>query len=137
MKHLPHLILCGLLAAAGHLYAEPPAAEPESPAEVPVVQAVDGAALEGKIGSEVVVEGVIKAVGKTQTGTITFLNFGDRNTGFVVVVFQKSYASFPDGLDGYANQKVRVRGTLEKYKDRQVQMQLTTPDQLEVVPEAP
>jgi hypothetical protein len=125
------------LAALGSLHAEPVEAEPAAAVEAPILQAVDQAALEAKLGSEVVVEGVIKAVGKTPTGTITFLNFGDRKTGFVAIIFQKAYASFPDGFDGYANQKVRVRGTLEKYQDRQVQLQLTTPDQIEVVQETP
>lgn len=137
-KFLPIVFGCCVLLVPAGLKAEPMDAEPAAAAaEAPVLQAVDVAGLEAKLGSEVIVEGVIKAVGKTPTGTITFLNFGDRKTGFVAVIFQKAYASFPDGLDGYANQKVRIRGTIEKYQDRQVQMQLTTPDQIEVVQETP
>lgn len=116
--------------------APSPVAEPSAPenaAAAPVVQADNTAELQGKIGSEVIVEGVIKAVGKTSGDGITFLNFGERKTGFVAVVFRKSYDKFPEGFDKYANQKVRVRGTLEDFKGKQVQITVSTPDQLEIV----
>jgi DNA/RNA endonuclease YhcR with UshA esterase domain len=114
--------------------ASTPSAETAAPA---VVQADDAASLEAKVGSEVIVEGVVKDVGKTSGGGINFINFGDRKTGFTAVVFRSDAEKFPEGFDKYANQKVRVRGTLEKYQDRQIQIKVSTPDQLEIVPAAP
>jgi len=80
----------------------------------------------------VIVEGTVRNVGKGPNDSITFLNFGDRRAGFVAVVFAAAYDKFPDGLDGYAQQKVRVRGQLEKYRDQQLQIKITTADQLEI-----
>ena len=117
--------------------AEAPAAEQTTATAPAVVPAEDTAALESKIGSEVIVEGVVRDVGKTSGDGITFINFGDRRTGFVAVVFRSSYENFPEGFEKYAGQKVRVRGTLEKYQDRQIQLKVSTPDQLEVVAAAP
>jgi len=93
--------------------------------------------LQANVGSEVTVEGVIKAVGKGPNDGITFLNFGDRKSGFVGVVFRSSYDNFPEGFDQYANQQVRVRGTLENFKDRQIQIRVSTPDQLEIIAAQP
>jgi len=101
--------------------------------DVAVIQADNLAELQTKVGSEIVVEGVVKEVSKAPGDSITFLNFGERKSGFVVVVFRSSYDKFPEGLEKFANQKVRVRGTLESYKDRQVQIRVSTPDQLEIV----
>jgi hypothetical protein len=122
---------------APDLRAEDAVAEEAAPAEeaaaVPVVPAEDTAALEAKVGTEVIVEGTVRNVGKGQNDGITFLNFGDRRAGFVAVVFAAAYGNFPDGFDGYAQQKVRVRGQLEKYRDQQLQIKITTADQLEIV----
>ena len=115
------------------------APESESPAaasEASVIQSEDLASMESKIGSEVIIEGVVADVGGGTNGNITFLNFGDRRTGFVAVVFRPAYDKFPDGFDKYAQQKVRVRGSLEKYRDRQIQIKIVTPDQLEIVESA-
>lgn len=112
------------------------APESESPAaasEAPVIQSEDLASMESKIGSEVIIEGVVADVGGGTNGNITFLNFGDRRTGFVAVVFRPAYDKFPEGFDKYAQQKVRVRGSLEKYRDRQIQIKIFTPDQIEIV----
>lgn len=116
--------------------AAPPAAPAAPAAEAPVFQAEDTAGMEAKVGREVIVEGVVRNVGKGANEGITFLNFGDRRTGFVAVVFRPAYDKFPDGFDQYAQQKVRVRGQLEKYRDQQVQIKIFTPDQIEVVSEA-
>jgi len=51
-------------------------------------------------------------------------------------VFRPAYDKFPDGFDKYAQQKVRVRGQLEKYRDQQMQMKLFTPDQIEIIESA-
>jgi hypothetical protein len=109
-------------------------AEPVAPA---VVQAEDTASLQTKVGSEVIVEGVVKSVGKGPNDGITFLNFGDRKSGFVAVIFRPTYDKFPDGFDKYSNQKVRVKGALENFRDRQLQIRISTPDQLEIIATTP
>ncbi|MEY3481917.1 MAG: hypothetical protein RIQ71_2692 [Verrucomicrobiota bacterium] len=109
----------------------------DAAAEALVVQATDAAGLEAKVGSDVIVEGVVKEVGGTSGGGITFINFGERKTGFTAIVLRSSMDKFPEGFDKYVSQNVRVRGTLEKYKDRQIQIKITTPDQLEIVSAAP
>ena len=158
MSKIPLLLSFMLLAAGGiraQEQAEAPVATPEvapeaeesatsaegapnseSPtaaSEAPVIQSEDLASMESKIGSEVIIEGVVADVGGGTNGNITFLNFGDRRTGFVAVVFRPAYDKFPEGFDKYAQQKVRVRGSLEKYRDRQIQIKIFTPDQIEIV----
>ena len=147
MSKLPLLLSFMLLAASGiraQEEAEAPSATPEAEAsatsaegapapEAPVIQAEDLASMESKIGSEVIIEGVVANVGRGPNGNITFLNFGDRRTGFVAVVFRPAYEKFPEGFDKYAQQKVRVRGSLEKYRDHQIQIKIFTPDQIEIV----
>ncbi|MEX1110980.1 MAG: OB-fold nucleic acid binding domain-containing protein [Chthoniobacterales bacterium] len=136
---MKQLILWSALVVliAPDLRAEDAVAAEAKPAEeatgVPVVPAEDSAALVAKVGTEVIVEGTVRNVGRGQNDGITFLNFGDRRAGFVAVVFAAAYSNFPDGFDGYAQQKVRVRGQLEKYRDQQLQIKITTADQLEIV----
>lgn len=151
MKTAPKILLLALVMTGGiraeeeaATVTEPapaaeatPAVEAAPAAEVPVLAAEDTAAMETKVGSEVVVEGVVANVGSGTNDGITFLNFGDRRTGFVAVIFRPSYDKFPEGFTKYAQQKVRVRGTMEKFKDRQLQIRISTPDQLEIVPAEP
>jgi hypothetical protein len=118
------------------LFAATPHAEEAALADAAkVVSAENVAELEQLVGSDVIVEGVVRNVGKAPGDSITFLNFGDRKSGFVAIVFQSAYGQFPDGLDKFAQQKVRVSGTLEKYRDRQIQIKISTPDQIQVVEE--
>jgi len=117
--------------------AAEPAATPDAGAEPVVIQAEDTAAMQSKVGSEVIIEGFVKNVGKGPNDGMTFINFGDRKTGFVAVVFRPAYDKFPEGFEKYANQKVRVRGALENFRDRQMQIKISTPDQLEIVASAP
>lgn len=126
------VVLLSLLCLASSRAQEVAATE----GETKVIQAENVAELEGLVGSDVVVEGIVRNVGKAPGDSITFLNFGDRKSGFVAVVFQSAYGQFPDGLDKFAQQKVRVTGKLEKYRDRQIQIKISTPDQIEVVEEA-
>ena len=130
MKTLASLIIVALAMAQGVR------AQEQSTADVPVIQAEDTSALDSNIGSEVIVEGVVRQVGTGPNDSIKFLNFGDRQTGFVAVIFKPAFSHFPEGFDHYAQQRVRVRGTLEKYRDKQVQIRINTPDQLEIVTEA-
>lgn len=123
-----------MLALAGLVRAEDAETPTPSPAaDAPVFQAEDTAGMEAKIGTDIVVEGVVRAVGTGPNEGITFLNFGDRRTGFVAVVFRPAYEKFPEGFDKYAQQKVRVKGRVERYRDRQLQIKIFTPDQLEII----
>jgi len=140
MKTLPTILLLALVMTGGIRAEEetatatetaPAAATPA--ADAPVLAAEDASAMESKVGSEVVVEGVVANVGTGPNDGITFLNFGDRRTGFVAVIFRPAYDKFPEGFSKYAQQKVRVRGTLEKFQDRQMQVKIFTPDQLEII----
>jgi hypothetical protein len=127
MKTLAAILVFTMAAAFGGR------AEEAAAVEVPVIPAEDRAALEAKVGSEVIVEGVIKEIGSGPNDGIKFLNFGNRKQGFVAVVFRASFDKFPQGFDQYLQQQVRVRGTLETYRDTQIQIRVTTPDQIEVV----
>ncbi|MEX1009820.1 MAG: OB-fold nucleic acid binding domain-containing protein [Chthoniobacterales bacterium] len=133
------LVMTGGIRAEEETVTEavPVAPAPVPAVEVPVMAAEDTAALEAQVGSEVVVEGVVANVGTGPNDGITFLNFGDRRTGFVAVVFRPAYDKFPEGFSKYAQQKVRVRGTLEKFQDRQLQVKIFTADQLEIAEAAP
>lgn len=114
--------------------AEPAATEAVAPV---LINAQDTASMRSKVGTEVIVEGVVKGVGKGPNDGITFLNFGERKSGFVAVIFRSSYEKFPEGFDQYSKQKVRVKGSLENYRDRQVQIRISTPDQLEILASEP
>jgi DNA/RNA endonuclease YhcR with UshA esterase domain len=141
---IPLILLLLALSAPDYLRAQATAAEEpaaavtepaatDAAAEVPVIPAEDTASMEAKVGSEVIVEGVVRDVGKGSNDSITFLNFGDRNSGFTVVAFRAVYDKFPEGFDKFSGQKVRVRGQLEKYRDRTMQIRLSTPDQIKVI----
>jgi hypothetical protein len=114
--------------------AEPAATKAVAPV---VINAEDTASMTSKVGSEVIVEGMVNGVGKGHNDEITFLNFGDRKSGFVAVIFRPAYEKFPEGFDQYSNQKVRVKGSLENYRDRQMQIRISTPDQLEILASEP
>jgi DNA/RNA endonuclease YhcR with UshA esterase domain len=132
------LALPAMVRAQAAATEEPAATETEAAAETPaleapVVAAEDIAGMDSKVGSEIIVEGVVRNVGKGSNDGITFLNFGDRRSGFVAVAFSSVYDKFPEGFDRYNGQKVRVRGMLEKFRDRQLQIRISTPDQIEIV----
>lgn len=142
MKTFPLLLLL-LIGASPLVLAEEKASPEPKPAatadaaELVVIQAEDTAAMQSKVGSDVIIEGVVKNIGKGPNDGITFINFGDRKTGFVAVIFRPAYDKFPEGFDKYANQKVRVKGALENYRDRQLQIKILTPEQLEIVASDP
>lgn len=106
-------------------------------AELPVILATDNAALEAKDGQEVIVEGYVQNVGFAPAGGIKFLNFGPRDSGFVAVIFRDAVRRFEDGLDKFKHQNVRIRGRLEKYRESQMQIRITDPEQIEIVNPAP
>ncbi|MEI7864286.1 MAG: OB-fold nucleic acid binding domain-containing protein [Chthoniobacterales bacterium] len=138
-NRFPALFVSAIFALSVARAEEPVPASTETTAAdaSTAIPAEDMSALEAKVGRDAVVEGFVKRVGKTADESITFLNFGDSKSGFVAVVFRSAVGAFPEGFNKYANQKVRVRGMLEKYKDRQIQIVIITPDQLEVVESAP
>jgi len=96
------------------------------------IAALDYNALMDAIGKKVVVRGIVTRVGNTPDGKITFLNFGNkRDSGFVAIVFEKSYPQFPDGLKGFSGKEVRVSGVLELYKNQQPQIVIHSASQIQ------
>lgn len=101
-----------------------------------ILDATNLEALRAKDGAEVTVEGVVSEIGTTKEATITFINIGaPKKQGFVAVVFQKSYAAFPEGFDQYRNQKVRVKGLMKLYRGETPQIVLSAPEQITLVTE--
>jgi DNA/RNA endonuclease YhcR with UshA esterase domain len=126
-KHLfsSTLILSALLFAALPALHARDAADNE-------IDALDLNALMDAIGKKVVVRGIVTRVGTTPDGKITFLNFGNkRDSGFVAIVFEKSYPQFSDGLKGFSGKEVRVSGVLELYKNQQPQIVIHSASQVQ------
>lgn len=118
---LAGLLVCGFAAAALGGDAKP-------------LDAVNVEELRTHAGQDVIVEGLVTDVGTTQTKSITFINLGlPKKQGFVAVVFQKNYGAFPDGFDAFKGQKVRVSGKLDLYQGDKPQIEVRTPEQIEVV----
>lgn len=102
--------------------------------EAPVIEATNMDQLREKAGNEVIVEGEVLSVGKTASGSLTFINVGlPKKEGFVALVKQRNYESFPNGFDGYKGQKVRVKGVITLYQETQPQIEVTSPDQITIV----
>jgi hypothetical protein len=108
-----------------------------APAEKPpVVQASAPDAVKALAGKTATVEGKITRVGATESGGITFLNFGGGANAFVAVVFKSNYAAFPEGFDKYKGQTVRVTGPIAIYKETTPQIVVKAPEQIVIVPAA-
>lgn len=129
------------LLLSGCQDATPPA-EPEAPAptpdvapprELPTVSAEDNDALEAHVGSDVAVEGTVVRIGATQAGDITFLNFTRQRGGFTAVIRRASYENFPDGFGAYDGRGLRVTGVLEKFRGETPQIEVTDPEQLQII----
>jgi len=123
-------VLAALLFAlsAGPVRAADPAGTPAP------ISATDTTALLERVGTEVVVEGDVIRTSESKSG-INFLNFQQAmRSGFVVVTFAKDLQNFPDGKpkDRYLRKRVRITGTVEKYKD-QPQIVLKAPGQIQVL----
>lgn len=120
-----HLLVLWLLAAP---------LVPVLAQEFPLIPATDLDQLREKAGNEVVVEGEVISIGKTSTGTLTFINVGlPKKQGFVALVKQGSYPAFPNGFDAYQGQKVRVKGVITLYRETNPQIEITGPDQITIV----
>jgi endonuclease/exonuclease/phosphatase family metal-dependent hydrolase len=79
-----------------------------------------------------------KIIDVNSAGRVNFLNFDTkRPADFVVVVFREKLGNFPQPLEKMYNGKiVRVRGVVKLYRDRP-EMEVTSPDQIEILEELP
>ena len=102
--------------------------------EPKVIDATDLDQLRTLSGQDAVVEGLVTDVGTTKTNSITFINLGlGKKQGFVAVIFQKNYGAFPDGFSAYKEQKLRVSGKLELYQGERPEIEVRSPDQIQVI----
>lgn len=102
--------------------------------ELKVIDATELDQLKEHAGQDVVVEGLVTDIGSTQTKSITFINLGlPKKQGFVAVIFKKNMGAFPDGFDAYKNQKLRITGKLSLYQSDKPQIEVSSPEQIEIV----
>lgn len=122
-------LLFGSLVFAASVLAQDPAP--------PVIDALDLETLRNSVGQEVIVKGPVTSVGTTSTKSITFINVGlPKKQGFVAVIFQRNYGEFPEGFDSYKNQMVRVSGTVTLYQNETPQIEVRSPEQIQIVTES-
>lgn len=105
----------------------------EPAAEKVVISSVETDRLLEHDGQVITVTGNVLRLGKTENGGITFLNFSTQRGGFVAVVFESDYPSFPDGLDGYVNKSVEITGELRPFQGTTPQIKISSPDQIKIV----
>ncbi len=86
--------------------------------------------MEGQIAT---VTGELVAVGATDSGSITFLNFSKETNGFVAIVQKRNLGMFPDGFDDLKGKRISVTGTIMVYREATPQIELQSPSQIEVV----
>ncbi|MFN4182935.1 MAG: hypothetical protein ACK4G3_07020 [bacterium] len=81
------------------------------------------------IGQEVIVEGTIVRIGSSKKGTL-FLNFclDYRKCPFYAVIFASNASLFPN-IRQYEGKKVRIRGTIQTYRN-QAEIILNSPAQI-------
>lgn len=125
------LLLAGLCVVSVGISGSLRAAETD--ADVPVISHIEEDRILEHDGQEVIVTGTIVTVGSTDDDSITFLNFTPTRGGFVAVVFRDNYGQFPDGLESYLNKEVRVRGVVKPYQGTRPQIQVRSPEQIEIV----
>jgi DNA/RNA endonuclease YhcR with UshA esterase domain len=113
-----------LNAGLALLKAAPPS--PESKKEIAVtatMNASDHDAIRAAVGKVVAVRGKVHDVGRTRTGSITFLNFeGNQRGQFVGIVKAENLAAVTETLGGelkatMTGKTVEVRGEIILYKD--------------------
>jgi endonuclease/exonuclease/phosphatase family metal-dependent hydrolase len=95
---------------------------------------VDWTQADKVVGKVAFVSGRIVSVGSS--GRVNFLNFEqDRPARFTGIVFQTYVGNFPDSLKNlYEGKYVRIRGMVTTYAGKP-QIQITSPDQIEVLAE--
>ena len=109
----------------------PPASKAnESARDIPTVSPSEAA---NHVGEEVVVEGVISAVGYSARSETTFLNMGGKypNHTFTAVILKTAKPLFPDARS-WEGKKVRIRGVVKEYRGKS-EVVLERVEQVEVV----
>lgn len=101
--------------------------------EIPVISSIETERILEHTEQTITVTGRVVRVGKTPDGGITFLNFSSERGGFVAIAFLADYDKFPDGLNGYQNKEVRVTGVVKPYQGSTPQIQLKSPDQIQIM----
>lgn len=126
------VMLAGLALCAGgsQVQAESPISHWEGRPEV-VWQ--DAGEVVGKVA---LVSGKVIGVGASKT--MRFIDFDENKPArFQVVVNEKHWSAFPGEFDAlYKDKIVRVRGMVTTYQERP-QIQVTSPDQIEILTELP
>ena len=85
------------------------------------------------VGERVSVEGVV--VGTRRTERAVFLNFSENwRQDLTVVIFARDFAKWPnaDPETPYRQKKIRVRGKIEHYRDRN-EIVVARPDQIQII----
>jgi len=101
--------------------------------KIPTIDARKTDKLFASVGQEIVVQGKVISVGKSDADKIRFLDFTtDRYRGFVAAIFPTAYKAIGD-LEKYKDQRVEVRGILEAYKAK-TQIKVTKDSQLTILP---
>jgi DNA/RNA endonuclease YhcR with UshA esterase domain len=100
--------------------------------KIPTIDARKTDKLFASVGQEIVVQGKVISVGKSDADKIRFLDFTtDRERGFVAAIFPATYKAIGD-LEKYKGQRVEVRGILEAYKAK-TQIKVTKASQLTLI----
>ena len=85
------------------------------------------------VGKRMIVEGIVIATRRTERAV--FLNFSENwQRDFTVVIFNRDFGKWPqaDPETPYRQKKIRVRGKIERYRDR-VEIVVARPDQIEII----
>ena len=85
------------------------------------------------VGKRMIIEGVVVAARRTERAV--FLNFSENwQRDFTVVIFARDFGKWPqaDPEPLYRQKKIRVRGKIERYRDR-VEIVVARPDQIEIM----
>ncbi len=123
MKNLFSLGFLAVLLAVGNLSAE----------EVVVIDAGDLAVLKEKQDTEVTVEGVVSKIENGHNKKIVSLGTDDQRNGFAIMISDPDLLNFPDGLEKYQGQKIRVFGRLLKQGDQPPRMRIKSPEAITIV----
>lgn len=98
-----------------------------------VGEAIDACAAQGYIGKEIITQGRVVRVYRSDSGT-AFLDFGAAypNSCFTAVIFKSSQKNFMENPeDIYEGKMVRVKGKIEEYNGK-TEVILKSPSQIEV-----
>ena len=139
------LMLCArAVRAADAPASSAPSAPSSQPSSQPVVviDASDKAAIDGSMGKDVIVEGVVDAAAWSKTGKVLSLEFkGASETRFQAVAFEKRKEDLNKAFSGdfaknIAGARVRIRGKLKDYHGRP-EITIDKANQVTVIEPAP